>query len=141
MTWEIWQDSPEYGCDDNPSYKWYAQEYGSNGHSCVPALGPFETYPQAASVTGLEPVPALAASMVAAKPAEAPSASPASQETKLYHAPHPDALADQFDRNAAQAEVWADTESTKLRFAIRQAEAATWRNAARMIRQTAFKND
>lgn len=29
--WRITQDSPEYGCDDNPSYEWFANEY-VNGH-------------------------------------------------------------------------------------------------------------
>lgn len=29
--WRIWQDSPEYGCDDNPSYDWYAQR-SVDGH-------------------------------------------------------------------------------------------------------------
>lgn len=29
--WRITQDSPEYGCTDNPSYDWYATEY-RNGH-------------------------------------------------------------------------------------------------------------
>lgn len=27
----IWQDSPEYGCTDSPSYKWFASE-SINGH-------------------------------------------------------------------------------------------------------------
>ena len=30
--WRIWQDSPEYGCDDNPSYAWHAAE-SIDGHS------------------------------------------------------------------------------------------------------------
>lgn len=25
--WKIWQDAPEYGCTDNPSYKWHAHEF------------------------------------------------------------------------------------------------------------------
>lgn len=25
--WRVHQDSPEYGCDDNPSYEWFANEY------------------------------------------------------------------------------------------------------------------
>ncbi len=29
--WSIYQDSPAYGCDDNPSYEWFANEY-VNGH-------------------------------------------------------------------------------------------------------------
>lgn len=29
--WKIHQDSPEFGCDDNPSYEWYVNEY-RNGH-------------------------------------------------------------------------------------------------------------
>lgn len=29
--WEVWQDAPEYGCTDNPSYDWLAMEY-RNGH-------------------------------------------------------------------------------------------------------------
>jgi hypothetical protein len=29
--WTITQDSPEYGCDDNPSYEWFANEY-KEGH-------------------------------------------------------------------------------------------------------------
>lgn len=29
--WQIWQDSPEYGCTDNPSFQWFAHEY-KNGH-------------------------------------------------------------------------------------------------------------
>ena len=29
--WRITQDSPEYGCDDNPSFDWFAIEY-RNGH-------------------------------------------------------------------------------------------------------------
>lgn len=39
--WTIWQDSPEYGCDDNPSYKWYAK-YSMYGHITKTA-GPFNT--------------------------------------------------------------------------------------------------
>lgn len=30
--WRIWQDSPEYGCTDNPSYEWLAAE-SINGHN------------------------------------------------------------------------------------------------------------
>lgn len=30
--WRIWQDSPAYGCDDNPSYEWFAHEE-VNGHT------------------------------------------------------------------------------------------------------------
>ena len=30
--WRIWQDSPEFDCNDNPSYLWFATEY-VNGHS------------------------------------------------------------------------------------------------------------
>lgn len=29
--WSIYQDAPEYGCTDNPSYEWFANEY-INGH-------------------------------------------------------------------------------------------------------------
>jgi hypothetical protein len=37
----IWQDSPVYGCDDNPSFKWYGQRY-SEGH-IVLTVGPLDT--------------------------------------------------------------------------------------------------
>ena len=42
----IWQDSPEYGCTDNPSYKWFSRTAQSNGH-IVQIDGPFETKEEA----------------------------------------------------------------------------------------------
>lgn len=30
--WSIYQDSPEYGCDDNPSYHWFAFETRRDCH-------------------------------------------------------------------------------------------------------------
>lgn len=29
--WDVYRDSPEFGCSDNPSFKWFAMEY-INGH-------------------------------------------------------------------------------------------------------------
>lgn len=43
---KVWQDSPEYGCTDNPSYKWYAENPIGDGHVGV-AHGPFETQAEA----------------------------------------------------------------------------------------------
>lgn len=43
--WTIWQDSPAYGCNDHPSFKWYARR-SVNGH-VVQTCGPFDTYEQA----------------------------------------------------------------------------------------------
>jgi hypothetical protein len=37
--WYIWQDSPAFGCDDNPSYAWFARRV-TDGHVCTIA-GPF----------------------------------------------------------------------------------------------------
>ena len=37
--WQVWQDSPEYGCTDNPSYNWYANRY-VNGHWTGESMGP-----------------------------------------------------------------------------------------------------
>ena len=38
--WQVWQDSPEYGCTDNPSYNWYANRY-VNGHWTGESKGPY----------------------------------------------------------------------------------------------------
>lgn len=35
--WRIWQDSPDYGCTDNPSYEWFARQV-SDGHMRGEAL-------------------------------------------------------------------------------------------------------
>lgn len=37
--WHIWQDSPRYGCVDNPSYDWFARR-SSNGH-IMETMGPY----------------------------------------------------------------------------------------------------
>lgn len=50
--WTIWQDSPEYGCNDNPSYEYFAQR-AVDGH-IVEFAGPFASYDDAAAATGLE---------------------------------------------------------------------------------------
>jgi hypothetical protein len=43
--WTVYQDSPAYGCDDNPSYKWYA--YRSSGGHIRDQAGPFSTEAEA----------------------------------------------------------------------------------------------
>lgn len=48
--WTIYQDSPLYGCDDNPSYRWYAYKTEANGH-ILETVGPFETRRQAFEAT------------------------------------------------------------------------------------------
>lgn len=47
--WTIYQDAPEFGCDDNPSYKWFA--YKSEGGHIVAQAGPFETLEEAEAAT------------------------------------------------------------------------------------------
>jgi hypothetical protein len=51
--WTIWQDSPDCGCDDRPSFKWYARR-SIDGH-IVQALGPFATREDAERETGAAP--------------------------------------------------------------------------------------
>ena len=48
-TWEVWQDSPDYGCDDNPSFKWFTR--GICEGNIVQILGPFENKERAAEAT------------------------------------------------------------------------------------------
>lgn len=50
--WEIWQGSPEYGCDDNPSYEWFCCKV-EDGH-IVQFCGPFASYEDAV-VAVMEP--------------------------------------------------------------------------------------
>lgn len=47
--WTVYQDSPIWGCDDNPSYKWYAYK-SVNGH-ITDTLGPFDTMGDALNAT------------------------------------------------------------------------------------------
>lgn len=39
--WTIYQDSPAYGCDDHPSFRWYAYRAEANGHISK-SVGPFD---------------------------------------------------------------------------------------------------
>lgn len=47
--WTIWQDAPAYGCDDHPSYNWYARR-SVDGH-IVQSAGPFNTKCEAEAFT------------------------------------------------------------------------------------------
>lgn len=38
----VWQDSPDHGCDDNPSFKWYSYRDNGSGH-IRQIFGPFNT--------------------------------------------------------------------------------------------------
>jgi len=48
--WTIYQDSPAYGCDDNPSYRWHGFR-SENGH-IVQNIGPFDTRKEAFEASG-----------------------------------------------------------------------------------------
>lgn len=50
----IWQDSPEYGCDDNPSYKWFGS--ANVGGHIARTVGPFSTREECQKALGIAPV-------------------------------------------------------------------------------------
>lgn len=52
--WHIWQDSPAYGCDDNPSFQWFANRV-EDGH-IVETVGPFATEGEVYRAAGATPV-------------------------------------------------------------------------------------
>jgi hypothetical protein len=49
LYWTYWQDSPTYGCRDNPSYQWFAM-LSTTGH-IAEVRGPFPTEDAAIAAT------------------------------------------------------------------------------------------